>query len=363
MQIFRIVSRFLSRMGLDYDNATLRDAARLSIQSAIAAMVSYIVIRAIGSDEAFVAILSAVLILQPSVGGTIDAARTRIAASVIGSLIGLVSLIVLPTGFGTAFALLFTMLIINAFAQLKPEWSYGVVAAVALSIADTEDLTTASITRLVAIALGVATGLIVSATIWPDTATARFERHLSAALRHMADAMRNVSEKAPQEKPDTDIKGHQAARDSLRSAREVNEAAKMADHGAMTQRLQAADAASDAIWLLNSIMQRTEDLRQTPLEEPLAPISKLGGDVLDALADGELIHDQISNLSKAIDRVVTTCRDATMTDARGGDQAEVIAFAFGTLLDQMRGVADSQPDPTHQTPTWAERVRLRRRSL
>ena len=49
--------------------------------------------------------------------------------------------------------------------------------------------------------------------------------------------------------------------------------------------------------------------------------------------------------------------------ARGGDQAEVIAFAFGTLLDQMRGVADSQPDPTHQTPTWAERVRLRRRSL
>ncbi|NND88974.1 MAG: hypothetical protein HKM28_06990, partial [Flavobacteriaceae bacterium] len=63
------------------------DALRLAIQSSVSAIMTYVIMSSFQIPEIFLGILSAVLIVSPSIGDTYHQAKQRILSTIIGCLI------------------------------------------------------------------------------------------------------------------------------------------------------------------------------------------------------------------------------------------------------------------------------------
>lgn len=79
----------------DIHQHEIRDAARLAIQSAASAVIIFGLMHSPGLPEVYIGVLSAVLIVEPSIGSTLGQASDRFLATLVGSLIGLVCLLLL----------------------------------------------------------------------------------------------------------------------------------------------------------------------------------------------------------------------------------------------------------------------------
>lgn len=154
----------------------------MALQSSIAAAITFTVVKYFDSDEIFLAILSAVLVVERSIGNTINHAKGRVLATVVGSGIGFAFVTIIPTGYATIISLVVTMFVMNAIASFKPSWRYGVVASVAISLGAESDALQISLDRLLNIGIGITIGLIVTAVIWPEKASDRARKHLRSAL-------------------------------------------------------------------------------------------------------------------------------------------------------------------------------------
>ncbi len=164
-----------------------KDILRLSLRSAVAAVVTYALIFYIRPDQAFLAILSAVLILDFHTGSTLNAAKNRIFATLFGSILGVLSVWLLPYGWGTAAALALSMLVLNAIAAVKSEWRYGVVAAIAISLGAETNALGISIDKLIAVGTGAGVGVLVSVLVLPHKAEVRARTYMRKAIKSMGD--------------------------------------------------------------------------------------------------------------------------------------------------------------------------------
>jgi uncharacterized membrane protein YccC len=188
MEILKAAKRNIPRY-LDLSRQPTWDAFQLALQSAVAAVATFVLMRSFGLPEVYVAIISAVFVIQPSVGNTLVAAGDRLVATLVGSAVGVVCMLLLPHGWGTAVALATTMLVINAIAGFRPDWRYGVVAGVALALGAEQNAIDTAQDRALALALGALIGVMVSLVIVPDTAKARASRYLSSSLSSLAAAI------------------------------------------------------------------------------------------------------------------------------------------------------------------------------
>ncbi|WP_410219558.1 FUSC family protein [Paracoccus sp. (in: a-proteobacteria)] len=266
------------------------DMVRRAVQSALAATATYLLMRSLNLQEAFLAILSAVLIIQPSVGGTMGAAFTRLQATLVGSLISLACVAVLPDVWGTTAGLALSMLVVGGIAGLRPDWSYGAVAAAGIALASEAKVLETAGERGIAIVIGAATGVLVSLLVWPDRAEARFDRHFRSALRATATRLADALEAATEE-------GHEAAppehvsdyHKSLQSAQEALNAVKLVDRANMQRRLEALRRLYNSVIILD----RTAEADVVPASgraDLIDQVSALRRDtcsVLNALADRE----------------------------------------------------------------------------
>lgn len=198
-----------------------RDAARFALQSAVAAALTFSFMQAMGLPEKFVAVISAVLVVQPSVGGTAGEARQRLVATFFGSAVGILCLAILPRGFGTAAALAVAMLIMNTIAAYRPDWRYGVVAAVALSLGSAENTIDVANDRGIAIGLGVFIGMMSSFVIWPDSAGARARRYARSALQEICDRLDETLGQLFLEKPEKAQQSSDRFHEKLKNARDA----------------------------------------------------------------------------------------------------------------------------------------------
>lgn len=231
----------------DLDQALLRDAARLALQASVGALLTWLTLRGFLPDELFVGILAAVLIVQPSIGGTMGAASTRLAASAVGCAVGAVCIAIFPPGWATAAGLVSSMAILNAVAVFRPAWTYGIVCAVALSVTEGDTIWWAALERMTAIVVGAAIGVAVVWLVWPDSAEHRFRRHMRSTLRAMADLVDEVSERARRADGGGDPANDREVSRRLSLAEEAADALKMADGDPLRARLAAAREMRDAI--------------------------------------------------------------------------------------------------------------------
>jgi len=184
---------------------------RRAAQSAVAASASFVIMDALGLQELFLGVISAVLIITPSVGGTMGAAFTRLQATAVGSLISLTCLLVLPDAWNTAAALAVSMLVVGGVTGIRPEWSYGAVAAIGIALPGDMGLFETASARALAIAVGATTGVLVSLLVWPDRAESRFDRHFRTALRASATRLSDALVAATAERADAAPPEHVSA--------------------------------------------------------------------------------------------------------------------------------------------------------
>lgn len=157
---------------------------RLAIQCSVSACICYYGMNYFGLPEVYVGVLSSVLVIEPSFGNTFYQAKGRILSTFIGSLIGLLFIVLMPWELGSLISLALSMFIINGIASLRPEWRYGVVAVAALAMSSENDLLTTSLDRLLSIGIGAAIGILVSLVVWRSNSEDRAHRFMRGALKN-----------------------------------------------------------------------------------------------------------------------------------------------------------------------------------
>ena len=321
---------------LDLEPQKLRDSFRLGLQCAIAASLCFIIIGMIGSDEAFVGVLSAVMIVQPSIGRTIGEGWERLLATLVGCGVGLTCLFLLPPGYGVAIALAVVMFVMNFIAGFRPSWRQGVVAAVALALADTSGDVDVAQARSIAIGVGIAVGIVVSFVVWPESASRRGLRHRWSALEATADRF----EAALQDETDTDLaeKARKRFHTALSSGRNVIGSSKTQD----TRRLHRTFDAIEELYNSIIVVARIE-----------SPLSYFDGDGPERREMIETGRDAILSLSDDQDEETEEIREFSKSvesfeaglsqhqiDKQSGKYAASIVFGLREMERALQNFVD-----------------------
>ncbi|CUH08089.1 Inner membrane protein YccS [Jannaschia seosinensis] len=268
------------------DRPALRDAARRATQAALGAVLAWAVLIPLPTDEYFVGILAAVLILNPSADGTLHAARTRLMATVVGCVVGVVCLAFLPPGWGGFVGLALSIAVLSAAAHFRPDWTYGIVAAVSLATSSGEAVWLAALDRTISIGIGAVIGILIALVLWPDRARPRFDKHIERVRQSLADLAAEVARKADQDDPDGKLPSIDRLRHHLRLAREAADVMAFDDSDAPNARLRAAEEMMRAIQFLHRATAAPVDLGEdTGLDDALCRFRDALSDALRTLPE------------------------------------------------------------------------------
>ena len=235
-----------------------RDILRLSLRSAIAAVITYGIIIHLRPEQAFLAILSSVLILDFHIGSTISGARNRVLATLLGSVLGLLSVWLLPHGWGTPIALFVTMLIMNAIASLKGEWRYGVVAAISISLGADSDALVISIDRLIAIGTGAGVGVLVSFIVMPHKAEVRARNYMRRALTYIGDRFTIVIHNTQSEDGKSTKEPRRKYQENMTAARQSAKQIKFYNTKNIWKCIEAIDKVYNSVVIVDRIAAKTK---------------------------------------------------------------------------------------------------------
>lgn len=321
----------------------IRDAARFALQSAAAAAVTFLVMETAGLPEKFVAIISAVLVVQPSVGGTAGKAFDRIIATAFGSAVGILCLAVLPKGFGTAAALAVAMLVMNAVAAFRPDWRYGVVAAVALALGTTEGTTETAIDRGVAIGLGVFIGMLSSFVIWPDSAGSRARRHVRSALIDICDRLSASVERAfGDDDENRSVRARKSFHQHLDDARSAMRSMTGAEKKTIATYIDGVDKLYNSVLLIDRATSDEDDSISVKdkLCEKLDDVRELAITIIKGLTgeDVDLQH-AMEKLQKRVKNIYNDGRvDGDVTEFRLAES--VLVFGLGEIYHNLESLIE-----------------------
>ncbi|TFL18999.1 FUSC family protein [Jannaschia formosa] len=327
-----------------YDRIRSRDALRRASQTAISGVLAWLAIGALPLTGTFVAVLAAVLIVQPSADGTFRSAVSRISATVLGCAVGSACLLLLPDGWNAVVGLAIALALLNAIATFRPDWTYGVVAAVALATTEGQEVWVAALDRTASIALGAAIGIAVSAVLWRDRAGRRFDRHMAAVLVALSQAASQTAGKSGSDEPEVGIDAIPTVRRRMGLAQEALDVLAADERETRRRRLDAARDLLGAIEFLNRVTASEERLTDEPaLREAIGRFRDAVADIARDPAqeigiDGDLHDGPVTRAQ----RQVTRCAESGKTGHRR--RATVLAFAMDeidrALIELHRACAD-----------------------
>lgn len=327
---------------LEASRQEIRDAARLAVQSAIAAAVMFSVMQSLGLPERFVGVLSAVLVVQPSVGNTMGKGWERIVATLVGCVLGALCLYVLPAGYGTAAALGFSMLVMNGVAGFRPAWRYGVVAAVALALGSEADILQTAIDRSISIGLGVAIGIAVSWIVWPDKSQDRAQRFMCSALRAAAGCLERTLGESGVDGRDLPDSPHRKYQRYVSNAREAIDNVRLADSEPLKKKLDTLERFHNAIMILERVTEETGDLvrREQEFGKPAQSVRNHACKIATDLADGKDVEkERVEEMRESLD----TLREYAAghrDEAEAVEYRNALVFGLDEVEDTISGLVE-----------------------
>lgn len=240
------------------DKGKNRDALRLAIQSAVAAVITYVIMTSFNLPELFLSLLSAVLIVEPSSGNTFNQAKGRVIATILGSTIGFACVSISPWGFGTALSIAIVVFIMNGLTTFKSEWKYGVVVSLAVALGSENNAIDTSIDRIIAITIGAAIGILVSFIIWPDRTLKRAKRYLNKALmaasKRFDIAISNTRKRENEDSENEEINYHQNIDLAEKTAKQI----QLGDKDKILKQIEITKHLYNSIIIIHRVSKHSE---------------------------------------------------------------------------------------------------------
>lgn len=255
----------------------VKEAVRLGLQSAIAGALCYYLMVLLQIPERFLGVLSAILVIESSIGNTFLQAKDRLLATLVGAAIGFTFVVLIPWELGTILSLLISLFIINGISSFRPAWRYGVVAAVALALGSEGEAFELVLDRLISIGFGVSIGILVSFLVWPDTSEKRALRFIRSALKNTCDRFQ-IEFKNTKKK-----KNKKATKINDNFSTNINQAKKTADSIAFANNKNIHQLIGSTEMLFNSItiIQRVADRSHTNIRDKESGIEKNSEKIID----------------------------------------------------------------------------------
>jgi uncharacterized membrane protein YccC len=167
-----------------------RGDLRLAVRVALAGVVTYALAHLLSLAQGYWAVITAVIVIQGSLGGSLKATSDRLLGTLAGAVFGAAVAILIPHGdpLWTGVALAVAVLPLSFLAALYPAFRVAPVTAVIVLISPTGGQLTPlafTIDRVLEIALGCVVGLAASLLVFP----ARAHNLVTAVAGRMASLL------------------------------------------------------------------------------------------------------------------------------------------------------------------------------
>ena len=203
---------------------------RLAMRLIVAGILSVSLVQLLGLPQGFWAVITAIIVIQSNVGGSLRMARDRLVGTFFGALIGLLAVTAMPDGsLGRGVGLLIALVPTAIASAASPAFRMAPITAILLLMSVHTSVTPLALglDRVLEIALGGAIGLGVSLTVLPATAHRDLRRILNRALLLMAGAFEPMLAGLSGQRDDARLRGlHQDIRRMLTRADQTAEEAR-----------------------------------------------------------------------------------------------------------------------------------------
>lgn len=278
---------------------------RLATRIIIASVLTFILCRALALEQSQWAILTAITVMQSSVGASLKATLDRFAGSIGGAFWGICILVALPRDdeMATGLALAVTLIPLAALAAFRPAYRVAPITGVILLLTPMgpdRAPWVVGLDRVIEVGLGSVVALIVALLIFPVRAHDTLATAASNALRMLADLMDELS-KALVGQHDRRIISN--LHYDIRRA--VTRAETIADEAAR-ERTSYLVLAPDPQPICRTLRRLRHDLTMigrilgTPLTSPLVGARELTELTQTAQRSAETIADYLRNCAVAL---------------------------------------------------------------
>ena len=283
---------------------------RLALRITVASLVTFAIGHLLGLTQAYWAVLTALIVSQASVGGSLRATRDRFVGSLGGAAWGVAVSLVLPhaTLWGLALTLTAALAPLAVLTALNPAYRIAPVTAVILLLTPTSQAAgpfTTAAHRMLEIALGSTVALAVALLVLPERAHALLARAAADALDAMARLVILL----------------------LAEGAEPGDASAAGElHGHIRKAIIAAETAADEMG-----RERRTGLLAATDPEPLCRTLRRA-------------HNDLIMLGRASQAPLPQTVRARLAGP-GGGAGEMIATAFRTVAAALTSRSAPKPDP------------------
>jgi uncharacterized membrane protein YccC len=328
---------------------------RLAAKVAVAAGSAFVLATLLNLPQGYWSVISALIVVQGSVGGTLAAAQERAVGTLVGAAVGGVAAFLHPHSLVTTSVTLTVVVAALAFAAAgRPMLKLAPVTAAILLVATANqpDQLAVAVERVLEVTLGCVVGVVVTLAVFPN----RLDRDIAREARLIVADLARLLRGAPDRRRDPDsahlLLGQQdAIRRKLAAFEKSVADARRAPGGRATA--EARSALARTLWRVRNDSVAVEralaaapDAARRIVGPSAADLLLTAADLLDALAAGDdpgPAREQLALKRAALDDAVAHIRDGE--SAVGIDVGDAVptlglVFALRNLSGNLSDLAD-----------------------
>jgi uncharacterized membrane protein YccC len=157
------------------------DHLRHGLKTGLAAVLAYAVVHAFSLEYGFWGVLSAVIVMQINVADSVLMCWNRLTGTVMGSVIGILTLLALPgPGWPMALGLFLSVGFCAYMTRYNPRFLMAAITVVIIVVAGSEEEQRIlfALHRILEIGIGVGSAFLVTVLIWPRRAGSTLREQL-----------------------------------------------------------------------------------------------------------------------------------------------------------------------------------------
>jgi uncharacterized membrane protein YccC len=335
---------------------------RQAIQTTVAAVLSYLVALTLQLPQAFWAVMTAIIVVQASVGAALGQALDRLIGTILGAAVGAV--LVTTMSANRTMLLALAVFGLSYVAAARPSLRLATVTAAIVIMSDQMlgSPIAAAVDRVAEISLGAAIAVAVTLLLFPARAGSALAEQVSKTMPLFADHLQSTIDAAlGKPLPVDDFRKRNATiRAAVRAGDLLAEASRAELAGRLSRHADPAAVLQAVRRLWHSLLSAARASRvalPANLVEPLAPaLSQFAAAAqsvmtdLDARYRGSTVTPDFTRLEMAqgdLDAAVSALRATGIFRSVPTDQAArlfTLLFALGQTAENLHDVADRYSD-------------------